>query len=41
MKIKHRRYKLLSDFERVYKFLKDNYNSEHFNGYMLPSFYQK
>lgn len=40
MTIKHRRYKLLSDFERVYKFLKDNYNSDHFNGYLLPSFYE-
>jgi len=40
MKITHRRYKLLSDFERVYCFLKDNYNDKHFNGYLLPSFYE-
>lgn len=38
--MKHRRYKLLADFEKVRTFLEDVYNIETLNSYLLPQFFE-
>jgi len=40
MNITNRRYKLLSDFERVNRFLTDTYNLETLNSYLLPQYFE-
>jgi hypothetical protein len=40
MNITNRRYKLLSDFERVHCFLTDIYNLETLNSYLLPQYFE-
>lgn len=40
MNITNRRYKLLSDFERVHLFLTDTYNRETLNSYLLPQYFE-
>ena len=40
MGIIYRRYKLLSDYAKVFEFLTENYNSETLNAYLLPQFYE-
>lgn len=38
--ISQRRYKLLSDFEKVHAFLRDVYNFPALNSYLLPQFFE-
>ncbi len=40
MKITQRRYKILVDFEPVYKFLTDTYDFETLNSYLLPQYFE-
>ncbi len=35
-----RRYKLLSDFQKVYEFLQQQYDMHHLNSYFLPQFFE-
>ena len=38
--IKNRRYKALADFTKVHKFLTETYNTNTFNGYLTPQFFE-
>ena len=40
MKVTQRRYKLLTDFTLVYKFLTDTYSLDTLNSYLLPQFFE-
>ena len=40
MNITHRRYKILVDFERVYRFLQETYNPDTLNSYLLPQYFE-
>ena len=40
MKITSRRYKVLTDFERVYRFLEESYNAVTLNSYLLPQYFE-
>lgn len=40
MTIEINRYKLLADFHRVLKFLEENYETDTFNSYLLPQFFE-
>lgn len=40
MSVKFRRYKILSDFGKVLKYLSEVYNTDTLNGYLLPQFFE-
>ena len=40
MKLRQRRYKILVDFERVYRFLQATYDAETLNSYLLPQYFE-
>jgi hypothetical protein len=38
--VTQRRYKILTDFERVHKFLTDTYDTDTLNSYLLPQYFE-